>query len=92
MSAALDTVHIDFHSANFSWLVFSGCESSVVVVQFYKGQLGLCTCVVITKSSDFSLYLIKILLSCIQSSLLNELVSGSSPLAFLKVTLCSLLF
>ena len=51
----------------------------------------VCTCIV-TKASDFSLYLIKILLSWVQSSLLNELVSGSSLLAFLKVTLCSLLF
>lgn len=52
----------------------------------------VCTCVVVAKAADFSLYFIKILLSWIQSSLLNELVSGSSLLAFLKVTLCSLLF
>lgn len=42
MSAALDNLHINFHSKSFSWLACADCESKVVAVQFYRGQLCLC--------------------------------------------------
>jgi hypothetical protein len=91
MSAALDNLPVNIHSKSLCWLVFSGCESQVMEVQLFHGQL-CCMPPLLLQGTTFPLYFIEILLSQTLSSLLNKVVSGSSPLALLKVTLCSLLF
>lgn len=81
----------------FTIKAFPGLSLQSVKARWWQSSFtrASCACVCLHcchKASDFSLYLIKFLLSWTRSLLLYELVSGSSPLAFLKVTLCSLLF